>query len=188
MLITVPAVSITRAMVAGVRRLCPDLHIVVRAEGLDQLRELHEMGVYEVVQPESEAGLEIARQALLHLDIPATEIQQFVDNIRRELYTPLYGHHADYELLARMSSAQQLMQIHWVPLSSESPLVEHTIGDSRIRSRTGISIVAILRDENLIPNPSPQQDLRDGDLVGVLGDANELARFEQLAQARQKIV
>ena len=188
MLITVPAISVTHGIVEGVRRLCPDLHIVARAEGLDQLRELHELGVYEVVQPESEAGLEITRQALLHLDVSTIVIQRFIDNIRRELYSPLFTHHEDYQLLARLKSAQQHMHIHWVPLPAESPLVGHTIGKSRIRIKTGISIVAILRKEQLVPNPTPEQELQEGDLVGVLGDDDELARFEELAQAEHVIV
>src|SRR5690606_30696713 len=52
LLITTPAISVTQAVVTGVRRICPDLHIVARAEGLEHLQELHKMGVYEVIQPE----------------------------------------------------------------------------------------------------------------------------------------
>lgn len=180
LLVTVPAVAVTQAVVTSVRRLCPELHIVVRAEGLAQLRLLQELGVYEVVQPESEAGLEITRQALLHLDLPATEIQQFVDSIRRELYAPLYEQHGDYETLTRLQTAQQLVPVHWLQLPPQSPLVDHTIGEARIRSRTGASIVAILRNDEVIPNPTPTQSLRSGDFMAVVGDYHELARFEQL--------
>jgi CPA2 family monovalent cation:H+ antiporter-2 len=180
LLVTVPVVAVTHAIVAGVRRLCPDLHVVARAEGLDQLRMLQELGIYEVVQPEFEAGLEITRQALLHLDVPAPEIQEFVDSIRRELYTPLYAQHEAYEVLARLQLAQQLMSVHWVALPPQSPLVGHTIGDARIRSQTGTSVVAILRNEELIPNPTPAQQLQSGDFIAVFGDLHELALFEQL--------
>jgi CPA2 family monovalent cation:H+ antiporter-2 len=89
MVVTVPAASDTQAITAAARRLAPDLHIVARAEGVEQLKLLHEMGVHEVVLPESEAGLQIARQALIHLGLPPPEIQQFVDGVRRELYAPL---------------------------------------------------------------------------------------------------
>jgi CPA2 family monovalent cation:H+ antiporter-2 len=181
LLVTVPAVTVTHAVVAGVRRLCPDLHVVARAEGLDQLKMLQEMGVYEVVQPESEAGLEITRQALLHLDLPALEIQTFVDSVRRELYSPLFEQHVDYEVLTRLQSAQQLMQVNWIQLSSQSSLIDHTIAEARIRSRTGATVVAVLHNNELIPNPTPEQQLRSGDFVAVVGDSHELALFEQLS-------
>lgn len=181
LLVTIPAVTVTHAVVTGARRLCPDLHIVARAEGLEQIQELHDLGVYEVVQPESEAGLEIARQTLLHLDVPALEIQQFVDTIRRELYSPLYAYHEDYHLISRLQAAQQSMQIHWLSLPDDSPLPGHTIGDLHIRSHTGASIVAILRHDELIPNPTPQQQLHEGDYLAVLGDRVQLSQFRQFA-------
>lgn len=186
LLLTVPAVSITHAVVDGVRRLCPDLHIVARAEGLDQLRTLQELGVYEVVQPESEAGLEITRQALLHLDLPAGEIQHFVDSVRRELYTPLYEQHSEYEVLTRLQTAQHAMPVHWLELPAHSPLVGHTIGEAQIRTRTGASVVAVLRDSQLMPNPTPVQQLHSGDFVAVLGSRSQLALFEQLALEQKK--
>ena len=90
LLITTPAIVSTQGIVDQVRRLKPDLHIVARAEGLEDMDVLYERGVYEVVQPEFEAGLEITRQALVHLDLPAIEIQNFTDAIHREHYAPLY--------------------------------------------------------------------------------------------------
>ncbi len=179
-LVTVPAISVTNAVVAGVRRICPELHVVARVESMDQLRELQQLGVYEVVQPESEAGLEITRQALLHLDVPSPEIQRFVDGVRRELYAPLYEEHDDYGVMTRLQTAQQLTQLHWVPLPPHSPLVDRTIGESRIRSRSGVSVVAILRNEELIPNPTPSQRLEAGDFVAVMGNQHELPAFERL--------
>jgi CPA2 family monovalent cation:H+ antiporter-2 len=90
LLTTVPTVVITQVIVDQVRRLNPKLHIVARAEGVEQMKMLYDLGVYEVVQPEFEAALEITRQALLHLNIPASEIQSFTDAVRQELYAPLY--------------------------------------------------------------------------------------------------
>lgn len=90
LLTTVPTVVITQVIVDQVRRLNPQLHIVARAEGVEQMKTLHDLGVYEVVQPEFEAALEITRQALLHLNISASEIQRFTDAVRQELYAPLY--------------------------------------------------------------------------------------------------
>lgn len=185
LLITVPAMTVTQEVVAGARRLCPELHIVARAEGLEQLEELHRMGVYEVVQPEFEAGLEITRQALIHMDAPAIEIQQFVDTIRRELYSPLYKQHEGYEVLARLQAARHLMQVNWVSLDMGSALVGNTIGEAQIRSRTGASVVAILRDDRLIPNPTPVELFFPGDYIAVLGNPEQLAHFRQLAQIEQ---
>lgn len=181
-LVTVPAVGITNAVVASIRRICPELHIVARAEGLEQMRLLQQQGVFEVVQPEMEAGLQITRQTLLHLDIPPPEIQEFIDGVRRELYSPLIGQNPNIAVLGRLRSAQHLMPVRWLELPFKSPITGRTIGETEIRSRTGASVVAILRGDRLIPNPNTDQRLRAGDFLAILGEDAELQRFERLMQ------
>ncbi len=88
-IVTTPAVTITQSIVERVRHLNPAVHIVARAEGVEQMQSLYALGVYEAVQPEFEAGLEITRQALLHLDVAVSEIQRLTDATRQELYAPL---------------------------------------------------------------------------------------------------
>jgi CPA2 family monovalent cation:H+ antiporter-2 len=87
-LVTTPAMSVTQSIVHQVRRLNPAVHIVARAESVEYMEALHKLGVFEIVQPELEAGLEIARQALIHLNIAPADIQRFTDSIRQELYAP----------------------------------------------------------------------------------------------------
>jgi CPA2 family monovalent cation:H+ antiporter-2 len=65
------------------------LHIVARAESEELLEELQQLGVHEVVLPQMEAGLEVTRQALLHLQVPDQQIERFADEVRREFYRPL---------------------------------------------------------------------------------------------------
>lgn len=86
LLITVPAIATTQTIIDRARVLHPELHIVARAGSDEQMADLYARGVYEVIQPELEAGLEIVRQAVLHLDSHTTDIQSFIDEIRRELY------------------------------------------------------------------------------------------------------
>jgi CPA2 family monovalent cation:H+ antiporter-2 len=89
LLITTPSPVVTRAIARHARQLRPDIHIVARAESVELLEELHELGVHEVVLPQMEAGLEVTRQALLHLQVPDQQIERFVDEARREFYRPL---------------------------------------------------------------------------------------------------
>lgn len=184
-LVTIPAAAAARDVATSVRHVQPDLHVVVRAESMEELQFLHDLGIYEVVQPELEAGLEIARQALLHLDLQATDIQQFIDGIRHELYMPLYDHHEEYEVISRLQAAQQLLQVKWCQLPAQSPLNNRTIGESQIRTRTGVTLVAILEDGNVIPNPTPEQLLREGDYIAAFGNHEELDRFEQFIAATE---
>ena len=90
LLITTPVALISQAIVAHAKKINPAIHIIARAEGFEEMRGLHAQGVSLVVQPEFEASLEVARQALMHLDVPMDLIRQYTDEVREELYRPLY--------------------------------------------------------------------------------------------------
>lgn len=182
LLITVPNLVITQSIVAQVHRDHPNLHIVARAEGLDQMKILHDLGVYEVVQPEFEAGLEITRQALLHLDISRIEIRNYTDAVRRELYAPLYEHHHDYETVSQLHSAVHLLDLTWLTLTADSPMIGQTISDLNIRRRTGASIVGVVQAGALQPNPGPDHRFERGDIIAILGNQSQLEAIRALVE------
>jgi CPA2 family monovalent cation:H+ antiporter-2 len=170
----------TRLVVQRVRAINPNVHVVVRATSVEQLEELGRLGVYEAVHPESEAGLELGRQALSHLGVEAVDIQRFADEVRRELYAPI-TRQADDDLLAQLRRVSREIETEWFRLPEGDTVVGKTIGDLGIRSSTGASIVAVVRGEEVMPNPGPEVILRAGDLVGVLGTPDQRAAFRTLA-------
>ncbi len=181
LLITAPAVVTTQAIVDQVRQLHPTLNIVARAEGIEHMHTLYDRGVYEVVQPEFEAGLEMTRQALVHLHIPATEIQRFTNAMHEELYAPLYQADNAYRVIAQLHHAPRLLDLTWVALPPESPLIGRTIQEVGIRSQTGATVVGVMHDGTLHPNPEIDYRFACGDLAAVIGQPSQLATFQALA-------
>jgi monovalent cation:H+ antiporter-2, CPA2 family len=147
---------------------------------VEQLEELGRLGVYEAVHPESEAGLELGRQALSHLGVPAGDIQRFADEVRRELYAPITRQGTEGDLLAQLERASRQIETEWVRLPENSPLEGRTIGDLGVRTQTGASIVAIVRDDLVLAGPGPDVRFEPGDLVGVLGTREQRAAFVAL--------
>jgi monovalent cation:H+ antiporter-2, CPA2 family len=181
-IVTVPDPVGARLVVERVRAINPNVHVVVRSSTVEQLEELGRLGVYEAVHPESEAGLELGRQALNHLGVGAGEIQRFADEVRRELYAPITRQDADDDLLAQLRRASREIETEWVRLPEGDTVVGKSIGELQIRSSTGASIVAVVRGEEVMPNPGPEVALQAGDLVGVLGTPDQRAAFRALAQ------
>lgn len=181
MLITLPAIVTTQMVADRVCSLNPDLHIVARVESIELSHILHEHGVYEVVQPEFEAGLEIVRQALLHLEIPATEIYHFTDEIRQELYAPLQEANPDYRAITKLKqAAAHLMELNWIDLPDQNSVTGLSIKNLQIRQQTGASVVGILREGVVISNPSAESQLQTGDVIAVLGDRHQVEQVRQL--------
>jgi len=89
LLVVTPSAPVTA--LAVVRQACalrPGLDVVVSAEGDLVEKELRAQGVHAVIQPRREAGLEITRQALLHLDVPMAEVDALLSAARQ---TPHIG-------------------------------------------------------------------------------------------------
>ncbi len=181
LVVTTPATVVALSIIERARDISPSLEIVARSEGMEQMGALFEKGATRVVQPELEAGLEITRQALVHLDVPAGEIMRYTDAVRRDHYAPLHRSQGDLETLALLRGAKDLLELNWVPVDQHSPLNGHTIRELGIRSRTGASIVGIIREGSLLPNPSPDFRFGSGDLVGVIGRSEQFTAFKMWA-------
>lgn len=61
------------------------------------------------------------------------------------------------------------LAIDWLPLPSNSRFADGTIGDTEARTRTGVSIVAVIRGEEAFPAPGPDFGLQVGDTLLVVG-------------------
>lgn len=184
LLITTPAFIVSQAIVDLARQLNPTLSIVARTEGIEQMKALHAKGVTELVLPEFEAGLELTRQALLHLQVPATEILRYTDEVRRDLYASLRDNGADSGQTTLPRSAGSLLELNWFLLDPECPLIGRTIGELKIRTQTGVSVVGVMRDGVLHPNPGPDFRFGPGDFIAVIGKREQCMLFEGFANPR----
>ena len=180
-IVTVPDPAGARLVVERVQRINPDVHVVARAADTEQLEDLGKLGVYEAVQPELEAGLELGRQALSHLGAEVGEIQRISDRTRRELYSPFVDGSGDRELLLRLRNTMRVIETEWVRLTEDSVMLDKTIGELEIRSETGASVVAIIRGDDLLANPGPEIVLQAGDLMSILGTPDQRSAFKELA-------
>ncbi|GGL58933.1 cation:proton antiporter regulatory subunit [Planomonospora parontospora] len=62
-----------------------------------------------------------------------------------------------------------------VELPDGSPYVGRPLGHTRARTRTGASVVAVVRGEEVIASPGPQEVLRAGDVLVVIGTDQGIA-------------
>jgi len=183
MLVTTPANIVSRAIVDRVKKMHSTLHMVTRSQSLEQMKIFQEKGVYHIVQPEFEAGLEFTRQALLHLELPLERIHKFTDDVRQEHYRPLIKLDGNYKALAQLENSARLFQLTWITINPDSPLIGLTIEQSDIRKTTGVNIAGILRKGELISNPGADFILALDDSVGVIGKQDQLGRFCKLSNS-----
>jgi TrkA domain protein len=82
--------------------------------------------------------------------------------------------------LAALTQQVEGLAIDWLPIRTGSPYARRAIADTQARSRTGVSIVAILRGDGAIPAPTPDAGLEPGDTLVVVGTAKGVKELSKL--------
>ena len=185
MLVTVPAFAEVRDIVTAARRMNPELAIIARADGADAVQALYELGIEEVASPEFEAAIEMAQQALMRLDVPAHEVLRVGSAIRRERYGRAAADpEAGQALMSQIGEAARQLDFAWIGIGADSPFVNHSLADLRIRATTGTSVVGLVRHGAFTANPGGDVRLHAGDLAAVLGTRDQIGRFRDAARGR----
>lgn len=71
-----------------------------------------------------------------------------------------------------VSNVQQAIKglvIDWIPVHADWACAGHTIAELLVRTQTGVSIVAVIRDDDTIPSPGADFKLEAGDVAVVVG-------------------
>lgn len=167
-------------VVTAARDLAPELPIISRATSEEGTRRLTELGAQDVIHPELEGGLEIVRHTLLQLGFPLQEIYRYTDAVRRDHYDMHINTEEEHRLLHELLDAANSIEINWFRLTEGIPLVGQSLADANLRSKTGASVVALLRNGNLVANPKSMTVFEPGDRIAVIGDKEEIASVERL--------
>jgi TrkA domain protein len=69
--------------------------------------------------------------------------------------------------------------IEWVDITAESAVAGRTLEGSNLRGETGVSVIAVQRGEETIPNPGPEFRVEAGDILVTLGTRDQQAAFAE---------
>jgi CPA2 family monovalent cation:H+ antiporter-2 len=107
--------------------------------------------------------------------------------VRRDLYAQFHGNHDGYQHISSLHSVGSVIELNWLTLDRDSPLTAHTIGELGIRTCTGVSVVGVVRNGSLSPNPDPDFRFAQGDMVAVIGKPEQFNAFQKWASPKSAI-
>ena len=182
LIITTPEIVITQTIVERARKVNSEIQVVARAPGVEFLEEFKKLNISEVVIPEFEAGLEMARKALVHLHIPAAKIQHYTESLRQDLFASLFSENEEDKILEQLQWAEHQFDLQWMLIKPGSVLVGKTIGESEIRTKTASSVVGVIRDDVLEPTPNANFCFQANDRAAIIGTDSSRETFFQLTR------
>ena len=175
-----PDESTSELVVAAARDLAPELPIIARATTEEGIKHLAELGAQDVIHPELEGGLEIVRHTLLKLEYPLQEIIQYMDAVRHDHYDMHVNTEEEHRSLHDLIHATQSIGVTWLTLLPPNPLIGQTLAEANLRARTGASIVAIMRENEVMANPKSHTAFNANDRIGFIGDNEQIEAVKNL--------
>lgn len=166
--------SSTRRMTALARGMNGRAVIIVRTRYVAEIDELYRLGATEVIPEEFETSVEIFARVLRRLHVPRNVIALQVEVIRGERYGMLRGLELPHQSMRDVQALLAATLTETFLIEQGSPAVGVSIRDLRLRSETGVSIIALVRGGEANVNPDPGVVIAAGDVVVLLGSHAEL--------------
>jgi K+:H+ antiporter len=164
----------TARVVSQARRLRPNLNIIVRTRYVAEIERLYRLGANQVIPEEFETSVEIFARVLQEYHIPRNVISLQVDLIRKEHYGTLRGLHLQGKQLDELSQYLIGATTDIFSLPENSPLVGQSLREIDFRDRSGVTLIAAVRDGKPFHNVGPEFVLEAGDRLVLLGDHKAL--------------
>jgi monovalent cation:H+ antiporter-2, CPA2 family len=155
-----------------VRGLHPDLPVMVRTRDETHVEELRAAGATEVVPETLEAGLMIASQALLLLDVPLRRVMRRMQQQRSERYRLLREHFRG-DAIAEIDGDSHADRLRVVQVAQESAAAGRALVEINL---DGVVVTALVRDGERQLSPSLETCLQTGDAVVLFGSPDDLER------------
>ena len=166
----------------SIRRLRPDVPVLVRTQDDTRIKELQEAGATDVVPEAFEASLMLVSHVLILLHVPVSRVVRTMGDIRGHRYSVLRN-------IIRRGDARPLDESHEYREEIKSVVVPpgawavgRTLRDVRGRG-VGVTFTGIRRQGILGREPGSDTVLRDGDVVVLYGQPEELERAESVLLA-----
>ena len=89
----------------------------------------------------------------------------------------LLGNSVSLAQVASLSDQTAGLFTEHLLLSADSKYANHPLGDTKARTRTSVSIVAVVRDSTVMPSPRPDFVLEAGDSIVAVGTREGLDKL-----------
>ncbi len=180
MVIAISDASSSRRVAAMARQMNPSIHIIVRTRYLIEVEPLYKLGVNEVIPEEFETSVEILARVLRNYLIPREDIEKCIAEVRSDGYDMLRSLSRRHSHAVGISGYLSGAEIATFRVRKGAVLEGTSLKQGILRTRSGATILTIKRGDELVPNPDPIWELREGDMVLLLGSPDQLAAANAL--------
>lgn len=165
----------SRRIAAQARLMNPAIHVIVRTRYILEMEPLYKLGVNEVIPEEFETSIEILSRVLRKYLLTHDEIERCVSQVRSDSYEMFRTMSRKHSHAVGISGFLTGAELGTFRVGPSSPLVGTSLREGILRERSGATLLMIKRGKEVIPNPDPVWEIRENDIVLILGTPEQLA-------------
>jgi monovalent cation:H+ antiporter-2, CPA2 family len=176
----------TKTIVHRVREYTETAWVIVRTRYIREIEENMKLGADEVIPEEFETSIEIFSRVLKKYLVPTNEIQAFVTKIRSHNYEQLRISPTanDLEFSAHMHIPD--VEIATLPVMyADDSIVGKTIANSKLRTRFGVTVLAIKRGDDYQIEITNNTVIKQDDILYLFGKPECILKMNDLLGINQ---
>jgi TrkA domain protein len=113
-------------------------------------------------------------------DEDPTAVIELHDDEARQLGAVIGGAYERPKIVEELEMALGELQIEWVRVAESSPAIGKTLAECGLRAKTGVTVIAILREPEPISGAQPGDYIQRGDTLVAVGKAGQFGEFRRL--------
>lgn len=169
-----------RLIISRIRSICHTVYVIMRTRMVREADDFYRLGANEVVPEEFETSIEVFTRLLNRYFVPQDDIDNFVRGIRSEGYKMMRPDSREVRDFTGFLSIPDVNVTCLRVQHGENEVVGHSIAQSNIRTRFGVNLIGIMRDESFITNIQPETEIMQDDVLYLVGRPDDIAEFNKL--------
>ncbi len=168
------------AIIEKIRHINKNAYIIARAKQTENVEQFYNLGADQVLPEKLEIAIDLFNRVLVKKLYPQKEINRMLTHIRNMNL----GVFSEKDIVNQPTPFDELrnMNISTIEIEEESVADGKSISEIELRSKTGVTLLAIKRGPEIIEHPVPATTLQPKDLVYVLGNPEQVNLAFELFQ------
>ncbi|MDH4223479.1 MAG: NAD-binding protein, partial [candidate division Zixibacteria bacterium] len=172
--VTIDDPPATRRITEIARRLNPKGYLIIRTRYLQEMKPLYQLGANEVIPEEFETSVEIFTRVLMKYLVPKDQIERLVSEIRADGYQMFRTLSGESVSFCDFKLQLPDVEISILKVGEKSPLIGKSLAQTGLRSKYGVTVLAIRRESQILANPSGDTELCARDMLFVLASPDKI--------------
>jgi CPA2 family monovalent cation:H+ antiporter-2 len=166
------------AILEKVRRLNNSTYILVRASHIENVEWLYKLGADQVLPEKLEIAIDLMKRILIKRQIPTAEIA----NILKIIRISNLGIFSEKDILNQPTLQNEFsdLKISAIIVREYSEAEGKSPVDIDLRKKTGVTLLAIKRGEEMLEHPAPDTVFLNNDIAYVLGDPDQVSLASEM--------